>query len=445
MRKQLRLVAPLALLLALSVVLSACAAGQQVSAADVIQNMRNTMKNAQSAQGVVDLSVAINKDGLKTLASSMMPGMTPGKMGGQGATGAKDWTAQLPDTAATTLKVWRQAPDKGRVEVQSASLPGVTGATIVYDGQKVYAYDPAHNTVYTATPAQIIQNLPPEIQAALQGLNVDQELDKVLNATNITLVGTEQVNGIEAYKLTMTPKPDAAQLLGLPQMVQMQAGVLIKDATATIWVDKDRWIPLKLVLAHPNLGTFTYSVQSMDLNKPIDSSQFVLQVPPGAKTVDLDAMHNTMQPKSTTLPEARSAATKAGWKLLEPTYPSGLTLVGATQLPSMTGMPGKSSANQPSGMTGVTLSYSSASVDFILTQAKTELEKQLGDGFSGKNNTGTGAIKEITVRGAKAVAFSPEGGNWTSLMWQEKGTGVFVALRGKLSVDEAVKIAEGLK
>jgi hypothetical protein len=55
------------------------------------------------------------------------------------------------------------------------------------------------------------------------------------------------------------------------------------------------------------------------------------------------------------------------------------------------------------------------------------------------------AYKPVTVRGVQAVAFSPAGSNWTSLMWQEKDSGIYVALRGKISVDEAVKIAEGLK
>ncbi|HEY0071689.1 MAG TPA: hypothetical protein VGE04_17120, partial [Chloroflexia bacterium] len=79
--------------------------------------------------------------------------------------------------------------------------------------------------------------------------------------------------------------------------------------------------------------------------------------------------------------------------------------------------------------------------------AKGEMAKQLGDGFSGLNNRDNklGAVKTVKVRGADAVAFSPEGGNWTALIWQEQGGGPFVAIRGNLTVDEAVKIAEGLK
>ena len=38
-----------------------------MSAADIIAKMRETMKTTQTAQGVADLSLTINKDGLKTL------------------------------------------------------------------------------------------------------------------------------------------------------------------------------------------------------------------------------------------------------------------------------------------------------------------------------------------------------------------------------------------
>src|SRR5438105_15310025 len=178
--------APLALLVALVVVLSGCSAGQQVTAADVIAKMRETMKTTQTSQGVVDLSLTINKKGIKTLAQ--------GIAGSNATTGAegKDWTAQLPDRVDATIKTWRQAPDKARVEVQSSTLPGVSGATLVYDGQKAYAYDPAHNTVYSATPSKIVDKIPAELKALLQNGDVQGQIDKLIDATDIKLVGTEK-------------------------------------------------------------------------------------------------------------------------------------------------------------------------------------------------------------------------------------------------------------
>jgi outer membrane lipoprotein-sorting protein len=427
--KSMRLLAPLALLLALSVVLSACSAGQPVTAAEVITKMRETMKTTQTSQAVVDLSLTINKEGIQTLAKSIM-GADPARVEDQ------DWTAKLPDSVAATIKTWRQAPDKARVEVDSSTLPGLKGATLVHDGTKVYAYSPSNNTVYTATPDKLANDsaMPAELKGMLQGADIEKELDKVLDASDIKLAGTEKVAGIDAYKLEIAPKPDAAEKLELPQMVQMQAGVIIKDLRATLWVDKDRWIPLKLTLQHPNIGQFTAESSQVELNKPIDASQFVLQVPAGAKTVDLDAEREQSGPKSMTISEARDAAAKEGWKLLEPSYvPDNATLVGVLSMPAAMAKQG-----------GFMLNYQSPKVSFSITQGRGEYERQLGDGFSGINMGGK-ELKEVQVRGVTGKAFSPAEAGWTALFWQEKDSGTWVAIHGKLSLDEALKVAESLK
>ena len=428
-----KILAPLALAIAVSPLLAACTGmgAQQVTAEDVVQKLRDTMKTTTSAQSTVDLSLTINKDGIRTLLTGFMPADPT-------ATKTKDPLAQLPDSAAVTLKYWRQSPDKLRVEVDSASFPNAKGATLVYDGQKVYAYDAAHNTVYTATPGKHLDKVPDELKAIMSGLDIEQEIDKVLSATDIKLSGTEKVAGADAYKLEMTPKPDAATLLGIDEMFAMQAGVLIKDLKATLWVDQNRSVPLKLTLEHPNIGSFTYEAKTMEVNQPIDASTFVLQVPGGAKTVDLDEKAEQMESKQITLPEARDYATQEGWSLLEPTYlPSGATLVGVTQMQKRLGG-------------GIELSYSSKDLDFSITEAnigkhadKMDQLLGLGDGYSGVNKPE--AIQDVTVRGVTARAFSPEGANWTSLIWQEQGTDLAVALRGKLTLEEATKIAESLK
>jgi hypothetical protein len=91
------------------------------------------------------------------------------------------------------------------------------------------------------------------------------------------------------------------------------------------------------------------------------------------------------------------------------------------------------------------LNYSAPSTDFTILQAKTSMPDRLGDNFSGINGKGTGATQSVTVRGVQAKAFSPANSGWTSLIWQEKDTNIWVAITGKLSTDEAVKIAESLK
>jgi outer membrane lipoprotein-sorting protein len=485
-----------ALLLAMSALLSACTAGQgALTGNDVVQKMREALKSNQTAQGTVELSAKLNKEGLKSLAASMIPG-------GADIVG-KDRFDMLPDMASITLKVWKGLDNKGRVEVGNSTLPGVTGTTLVYDGKKVYAYIPAHNKVYIKTPGDKSE-MPGAFGGMWGAMTPEERGDKLVEASDIKLVGSEQVDGKDSYKLEVTPKADALTILGVPTMFQMIAGNLIKDAKATVWVDKERWIPVKTTLEHPQVGTFTYT-GNLELDKPVDEAQFVLQIPAGAEVVDIDALHERMQPKTMTLPEARAEVAKDGWKLLEPSYlPEKATLVEVTRLPGMMAgpvggcylpyfpadvqssgssdeiveyIPSSSPSNylswlyapSPDPTTGKAefggfhiagsgiltgaatppqspsfmLRYSSPTIDFSINESKSEIEKGLGDGFSGINGGDTG-MKEVTVRGVKAVAFSPDGAGWTSLMWQDT-SGVWVHISGKLTVEETVKIAEGLQ
>jgi len=460
MKKARMLVLPI-LALALSPLLAACSGlgGQQVTAAEVVQKVRDTMKTTTSEQGNVDLSLTINKEGIKTLLEGFMQSVKPttnsadspmgnakSMMGngtsdnnGSHISGSGELTQQLPSAISASLKYWQQTPDKARVEVVSSSIPNVNGDILVYDGQKVYALDAAKNTVYIATPSKLADKVPAELKALMGNSNPDQTVDKIISASDITLVGTEQVGGVDAYKLTATPKADAASLLGLPQMYQAQAGLLIKDLKATLWVGKDTSVPVKFTLEHPNIGSITYTVSNLQLNKAIDAATFVLQAPAGAKTVDLDQQDTATQPKQTTLPDAVDYAKSQGWALLQPSYlPAGATLVGVTQMQKAMGG-------------GVMLSYSSANTDLTIMEANLssdsaltgKMMQGLGDNYSGVSDPS--ATTTVTVRGVEAKAFSPSASGWTSLMWQEKGSHLWVAIRGKITVDEAVKIAEGLK
>ena len=113
--------------------------GQQVTAAEVVQKVRDTMKTTTSEQGTIDLSITINKDGIKTLLAGFMQSAKPttnsadspmgnakGMMGSgtldNGMMGNGKGLDQLPDSVSASLKYWQQTPDKTRVEVVSSSI-----------------------------------------------------------------------------------------------------------------------------------------------------------------------------------------------------------------------------------------------------------------------------------------------------------------------------------
>src|SRR5450759_554837 len=104
MKKARMLMVPV-LALALSPMLAACSGmgGQQVTAAEVVQKVRDTMKTVTSEQGTVDLSLTINKEGIKTLLAGFMPADKPTTNSATGSAKGSDGTgtdklAQLPDS-----------------------------------------------------------------------------------------------------------------------------------------------------------------------------------------------------------------------------------------------------------------------------------------------------------------------------------------------------------
>ncbi len=452
---KLRLATPLALIVVLAGVVSGCTAGagQQLSAGDIMQKMHDTMTSATSAQGTFDLNLTINKDGLKTLVQGLMGSMS-GMMNGKGSTSTtpdkngasklpflstatgSDWTANLPDSVSATINYWHQSPNKVRADVVTSSYAEANGSSVVYDGQKAYVLDAANKTVYSVTPGKNTDKIPAQLKSMLANVDMQKIAASVISATNVTLVGTEQVAGVDAYKLDITVKPDVATILGIPQAYAMPAGVLLKDFHATLDVDTARFVPLKFTLEHPQMGSFTYTASKLDINKTIDDSTFVLQVPAGYKTVDLDQAQAQATPKQINLSQAEAAAKQDGWSLLEPAYlPTGATLVGVTQM-------------QKAMSGGFVLSYSSPSTDFTIMEAKSSMMNMLSKDFTGvngPNGKAMGAGTTVTVRGVQAKAFTLPSSGWTALIWQEKDSGIWVAIQGKFSQDEAVKIAEGLK
>src|SRR5689334_9266442 len=105
MIKSLRTILPMILLASFVLVASGCGAGQQVSASDIINKMRDTMKTTQTSQAVVDLSLTLNKDGIKALAQTLAAGAGTSGTGATDANG--DWASKLPDTVTGSVKVWK--------------------------------------------------------------------------------------------------------------------------------------------------------------------------------------------------------------------------------------------------------------------------------------------------------------------------------------------------
>jgi len=350
------------LALILSLVLAGC--GQQVSTEEIVAHVRQTAESTQDVHAVITVSA--------------------------------DGPLAQGNEVSATAEVWEKSPNKVRAEVVESSMPELKGVILVSDGEQAWMYDPAEKQVITGNAGEMDLPLPEQMLASMQKI-----VQQVLDASNATLEGEEEVAGHATYKLILTPK-EGEQSLALPG-----------NGTATLWVDKERWIVLKASYEASSLGQGTMEVQSYELNSGVSDDLFQFEVPEGVEVIDAQAQ----KPQSLTLDEARA---QAGFPLLVPEYvPDGTTLIEVYKLGD-----------------AIILRYDhSPEAAFTVVQGDS--------GMSKLSPESVGLGKPVTVRGQSATAISDEASGSTLLLWTEDGVAMSVA--GHISLDEAIKVAESLK
>jgi outer membrane lipoprotein-sorting protein/predicted small secreted protein len=481
------------LLLLLTALLSACNASQGISmsGADILRKVRDTMRDSKTSESVFSVEMAFNKEGLRTLIGDFM-NLTGMPKGGTGMA-MDESVGMLPERVSFDLKAWKENPNKGRLELTSSTIPGIGGTALVSDGTKIYVYIPLEETLKTATLSEL-EVYKDMYSGMMYGFD-DPEVafEKMLEVSDVVAVSQEQMGGRDAYKVEARPKADAAERLGLPAIAEPYLEPFLKGAVGTLWVDKELFTPLRGTLTHPQIGTLKYEGK-WKLNDPIPAERWVLQVPAGTTTVDMDEslrMTQSMQdymPKTVTLPEARELAKKEGWTLLEPSYlPEGATLLSVLVT---TPKADASSANssdptniKSADMSNFVFHYSASRIDFSLMQEKFETPIPRGSLPSDEHAVfvSGGYWSEMPVRPAEVTADSPpptaikgsdiptdsqfksetvkvqgvEGTlvtnsipgmpNFLSLSWPEDDNTRMVSISGNITKEELLKIAEGLK
>ena len=350
--------ATIALSLFLVVSLGLVGCGQKMTAEEILAKVQETVDSTIDAHAVV-------------VASANVQGME----------------------LSVTAEVWEMMPNKLRAVILETSEPEMAGGIVVSDGENGWYYQPARNVVLVGPADEIETPLPQEMLGELQDV-----VQKVLEISDAELAGEEVVAGIDSYVLILTPKEDAEQ------------EAFPVSGTATVWVDKDRWIILKATFEASSLGQGTVEVTSFELNPGLSDDLFQFEVPEGANVIDVEAQ----RPETMTLDEARAAA---DFDLLVPGYVSeGATLIEVF-----------------SALDSFILRYDhSALVSFTIVQ---------GSPLPGP--LPLGASSDVTVRGQEATAVVDEAGGNTFLSWSENDVTVTVA--GHISLEEALKVAESLE
>ncbi|MCU0491061.1 MAG: outer membrane lipoprotein-sorting protein [Chloroflexaceae bacterium] len=357
--------------------LAACGQ-QQITAEEIVSRMQQARDTMQDVHATVAFNFVTNEH--------------------NGSLTVEGWMKKTYQTDANGKPIY-----KVRGVVLEASEADMVGATVVSDGNTFWAYSPKENKVVTGTRADMQNRAPTDPAGATQALQ--DVVQRGLDAVNLEVLGEEQVAGQNTWKVKVTPKPETTQQLNLSNIVE-----------ATMWVDVEKALPLKLDVDAKDMGTGNAEVRSIELNQGLDDSLFTFTPPAGAEVVQAKDLAEKAAPQVATLDEARAAV---DFPLLTAgSTPNGATLVEVRLL----------------GKETVIQNYAGSGVNFSLVQGKA------GTGAD-RQPPADANVQQVTVRGQTATLITGQGGSL--LRWQENGVRIVVA--GSLSGNDAIAVAEGLK
>ncbi|MFD0023588.1 outer membrane lipoprotein carrier protein LolA [Streptomyces sp. NPDC058382] len=250
----------------------------EITAQELIEKI--AASDTQQLSGTVKISTDLGIPSLGGLAGSFVPDGA-----GDKGSGSADPQAKLTELASGThtLRVAADGPDKQRVSI----LDNASEYSLIHNGAEVWAYDSGSNAVYHAKESAADQAKRGKHQAAPDGVPTtpkafaEQALKAADGTTSVTVGGTAQVAGRDAYRLVIKPE---------------QSGSTI--GSITVAVDAKSGVPLKFTLQPSSGGKAAVDAgfTSVDFGKP-DASSFSFTPPKGAEVTEADgaAKHEKAQ------------------------------------------------------------------------------------------------------------------------------------------------------
>ncbi|MFD4945024.1 outer membrane lipoprotein carrier protein LolA [Streptomyces sp. NPDC058409] len=231
--------------------------------------------DTQQLSGTVKISTDLGIPSLGGLAGSFAPGGSQGDAGSAKGDSTADPQTKMTELASGThtLRVAADGPDKQRLSI----LENAAEYSLIHNGDQVWAYDSGTNQAYHATedrsgkksghPAQAPEGVPTTPKAL-----AEQVLKTAGPTTSVTVDGTAQVAGRDAYKLLIKPR---------------QSGSTI--GSVTVAVDAKNGVPLKFTLLPSSGGKAVVDAgfTKVDFAKPAASS-FTFTPPKGAEVTEAD-------------------------------------------------------------------------------------------------------------------------------------------------------------
>ncbi|MFF7795395.1 outer membrane lipoprotein carrier protein LolA [Streptomyces sp. NPDC007991] len=234
----------------------------KITAQQLIEKIAKS--DVQQLSGTVKISTDLGLPDLGGLESSLMSGAASPDRGGSSA----DPTAKLTELASGThtLRVAADGPDKQKLSL----LENAAEYSIVHNGKDVWGYDSKSNEVYHGTASDSPERGKDQQPPATPKDFAEEALKATGDTTSVTVDGTAQVAGRDAYKLVIKPR---------------QSGSTV--GAVTVAVDAKTGMPLKFTLTPASGGAAVVDAgfTKVSFGKPAPST-FDFTPPKGAKVTE---------------------------------------------------------------------------------------------------------------------------------------------------------------
>ncbi|MEU0599258.1 DUF2092 domain-containing protein [Streptomyces sp. NPDC006393] len=233
----------------------------KITAQQLIEKIAKS--DVQQLSGTAKITTDLGLPNLGGLESGLLSGAAKG---GDGS--SADPSTKLTELASGThtLRVAADGPDRQKVSL----IESAAEYSLIHNGKDVWGYDSKSNEVYHSTAEQDGTKHRDEVPATPKDF-ADQALKSVDDTTSVTVDGTAQVAGRDAYRLVIKPKHASGTTVGV----------------ISIAVDSRTGMPLKFTLTPASGGAAVVDAgfTQVSFARPA-ASTFDFTPPKGAKVTE---------------------------------------------------------------------------------------------------------------------------------------------------------------
>ncbi|MFD7705060.1 outer membrane lipoprotein carrier protein LolA [Streptomyces caelestis] len=234
----------------------------EITAAQLVE--RIAQSDVEQLSGTVKITTDLGLPDLGGLESGLASGATGrGEDGGSSA----DPSAKLTELASGThtLRIAADGPDRQKVSL----LENAAEYSLIHNGKDVWGYDSASNEVYHGTVDESGEDREQQPPATPKDF-AEEVLKSVDDTTSVTVDGTAQVAGRDAYKLVVEPRRSGSTV-----------------GAISIAVDHETGMPLKFTLTPSSGGAAVVDVgfTEVSFDRPA-ASTFEFTPPKGAEVTE---------------------------------------------------------------------------------------------------------------------------------------------------------------